>query len=697
MKASRLPALGILAVLTLGTYCRGVVNGFVTDDHLYLLGMDAYKQFDIIRIFTTLANGIEYLPVRDLTLAVDYAMFGESAAWLHFSNYLYFLLAVFAVYFLAVELVLFTKTVRDKVDDNWSGFLPLFAASLFAVHPLNGEAANWISGRNVILGGLFFSLSALFYLKSANAGEKWYRNYLVSLGIFLLALLSKATVIILPAVLFCIMMVFSDARKRHAVRLIPFFALSLAFFFVLTEVAKQSKIIVENAVTGATGIQAKLAVASQIPYFYVGKFLFPANFTTHYVVKFSRELLSLQVVLAIFGLVALILLALTCRKRSPEVTLGILWFLISLIPVLNFFATYPVVADRYLFIPMFGLVFLSSVLLVRLGSFCGEQWRNGAAVVVVLIMIAVSCYRVGYWKDEKSIWGVTVKNSPQNIAGYVGLGAAYFNEGSYEKALEYYSKTREMNPPNVMYEIALGKYYTIKGQLDEAIKVYGQAVRKKPDSIESLYSLGEIYFNRGDFEQARGYFLKIFDSREQDHRLVAKAKQKLKTIAGGSQGDVDSLQAKLAQEPGNLSVRGELALKLDGMGLYDEALRQYLEMERQGMNRWQLQYNIANVYKKKKMFPDAANYFRLSLKANPENPDAWNNLGVVCREMREYADAIKSFEKAMAVQPLFAYAPLNLALTYQQMGDKKNADRLFAYTKDRFPELSTTVDNYMKE
>jgi tetratricopeptide (TPR) repeat protein len=115
------------------------------------------------------------------------------------------------------------------------------------------------------------------------------------------------------------------------------------------------------------------------------------------------------------------------------------------------------------------------------------------------------------------------------------------------------------------------------------------------------------------------------------------------------------------------------------------------------MNKWQLLYNIGNVYQKKKMLPEAASYFRRTLKADPENPDALNNLGVVCREMKEYREAIASFEKAIAVKPLFAYAPLNLALTYRQMGEQVKAAKYFAYTKNKFPELSATVDNYLKE
>jgi tetratricopeptide (TPR) repeat protein len=697
MKVGKLYPLAILAVLTFTTYCRAILNGFVADDRIYLLGIDIYKQFDVVKIFTTLANGIEYLPFRDLTLAIDFAMFGENAAWMHFSNLFYFFLTVYAVYFLTLEIACFLRA--EETDDNRRlSFLSLFSASLFAVHPINGEAVNCISSRNVILGGLFFSLSALFYLKSANSGEKWRRYYFLALFCFLLALMSKATVIILPAVLFSVTTLFSENRKRHAALLIPFFALSGVFFFIFTEVGKHAKIISQNASEiVASGIIGKTSVASQIPYFYIGKFLFPDRFTTHYDVNFSREFVSLPVLVAIFGIFAFISLAFACRRKLPEVTLGTVWFLVSLLPVLNFYATYPVVTDRYAFIPMYGLVILVSALMIWLGSACGIKVRNVAALAIVALLAGISFYRVGYWKDEKSIWGVTVKNSPEHIAGYVGLGAAYFNEGNYGKALEYYSKTRNLKPPNVMYEIALGQYYIINGQLDEAIKTYSQALERKPDSITALYALGEIYLDRGDVERARGYFLKVFDSREENYKLVAKTEKKLKSMTGGAQAGIDALRNSLEREPGNLALRGELALKYDGMGLYDEALNHYLEMERQGMDKWQLQYNIGNAYKKKKMLPEAANYFRRSLKANPENPDALNNLGVLCREMKEYREAIASFEKVISVKPLFAFAPLNLALTYRQMGDAKNASIFFEYTKKKFPEISATVDNYMKE
>jgi hypothetical protein len=78
------------------------------------------------------------------------------------------------------------------------------AAAVFVVHPLRVESVAWVTERRDVVSGLFFLLAALGYLKAVERGvggrlEGRWRA--VSLGLFVAALLSKASTMMLPAAL----------------------------------------------------------------------------------------------------------------------------------------------------------------------------------------------------------------------------------------------------------------------------------------------------------------------------------------------------------------------------------------------------------------------------------------------------------------------------------------------------------------
>ena len=53
-------------------------NGFVWDDTYFFIGKKVYADFQLREIFLSLANGVEYLPLRDLTYAIDHQLWGQT-------------------------------------------------------------------------------------------------------------------------------------------------------------------------------------------------------------------------------------------------------------------------------------------------------------------------------------------------------------------------------------------------------------------------------------------------------------------------------------------------------------------------------------------------------------------------------------------------------------------------------------------
>ena len=102
---------------------------------------------------------------------------------------------------------------------------------MFAIHPVNVASVAWISEQKNTLAMLFCVLAVLFYLRFDQEDDHVW--YVFSLTAFILAVLSKSAVVMLPIVLLaCVWWVRRTVRVTDLLRTAPFFLLSFIFGLV---------------------------------------------------------------------------------------------------------------------------------------------------------------------------------------------------------------------------------------------------------------------------------------------------------------------------------------------------------------------------------------------------------------------------------------------------------------------------------
>jgi len=69
-------------------------------------------------------------------------------------------------------------------------------------------------------------------------------------------------------------------------------------------------------------------------------------------------------------------------------------------------------------------------------------------------------------------------------------------------------------------------------------------------------------------------------------------------------------------------------------------------------------------------------FFKRALEAHPNNHKVFNSLAGVYNRTKDYPNAIKYYEKALALNPFYDNAILNLAITYYQSGNFTKAQEL---------------------
>jgi hypothetical protein len=210
--------------------------------------------------------------------------------------------------------------------------LAWLAAAVFALHPVAVASAGWISEQKNTLSIVFYLLSILCWLRFAGGRG----GYWLALFLYLCALLSKGSVVMLPVVLLLI----NWWQKGRITRndfwpLVPFFILSAAASLGTIWV-QNHKAIAGEMVQDLSGT-ARVAAAAWVVWFYAWKGLVPLNICVIYP-AWRVQAGAIAAWLPAIALTAVFVICWRYRRTwGRHVLLGLGCFVVTLFPVMGFF------------------------------------------------------------------------------------------------------------------------------------------------------------------------------------------------------------------------------------------------------------------------------------------------------------------------------------------------------------------------
>src|ERR1043165_5129741 len=182
----------IITLVTLVVYLPVLQAGFIWDDEVSLTANPLIKSRSVLYDIWLSTRPYDYFPLTFTTFWLEWRLWGMNAAGYHVINGLLHALGA---------ILLWRVLLRLKIPGAW------LAALVFAVHPVCVASVAWIAERKNTLSLVFFLLTVLWYLRFdsesriAHHESRIYKWYWLSLLAFLLALLSKTSVVVLPLVL----------------------------------------------------------------------------------------------------------------------------------------------------------------------------------------------------------------------------------------------------------------------------------------------------------------------------------------------------------------------------------------------------------------------------------------------------------------------------------------------------------------
>jgi protein O-mannosyl-transferase len=551
-----------------------------------------------------------------------------------------------------------------KIRGAWLG------AALWALHPVMVQSVAWITELKNTQSCLFYLLSILWFLKWQNRREGavgssfqlerpgWRRSlggFVLSLLFFILATMSKPSVVMLPFVLaLCIWWIRGKLRWRDILILSPFVLISaLASAWTIWEQKFHARAIGPD---WAQTFPERLIIAGKAIWFYLGKLVWPHPLIFIYPrweVDSSKVMTYLPLLAALAALVSLWFIH---AQWGRALFFAAAYYVVSLFPVLSFFTVfffrYSFVSDHFQYLASMGPLALAGAGIATIVGRVCERPRESASDTDAL-QRAGNNFAVSRGKVVLSV----------SLCGslLLGLGLLTWRQtAEYHNLFTLYTGTLQKNPSCWMAHYNLGVVLSEQGEADQAIDHYRRAVDLRPDYAEAHYNLGRLLAEQGRLDDAIGHYERAAAINPAD----AEAQNNLGvTLFGIGRADdaIAHYRKALEIRPDYAEASCNLGNALIARSDFDGAIARYTTCLAAMPDQEEARYNLASALLRRGRTDEAIIQYQKVLQMHPESADAHANLGIAWLAKGRSRDAMAEYIKALQISPENLAALSNLA------------------------------------
>lgn len=571
-------ALALIALAVFFVYEKTLYFPFLDwDDPAYVTENASIREINpqnVKEMFSRAYMGI-YVPLTVFSFAVDYQIGQFNSFAYHLTNLILHNANAWCVY----GLIFF-------LTGEW--LVAVAVALIFAIHPVQVESVVWIAERKNVLSAFFFFLAFFAYGASRRFEKRNALFYGASFLLFVIACLSKPSIV----VFFLLLIAFDRCygywdRGRNllgrAMRYAPFFAGAVVFSLITILITKGEG---KCQYHGGSFFQAMFAMSVAMMK-YLNLIFLPVKQSALYQFPVYGTVFNPPVLFSLFGLGLLGCALFYVYRLEKKYFFWGAWYFILLLPVMNIVPFPSLMNDRYLYLPLAGMLTLVFLLLNR---FLGPRGVIALLFLALAGFVPLNLKRQAVWADSKSLWLETqTQTGDRHSTPFINLGMKYLQEGKLDEAVEQFNKALQVSDRAAAYS-GLGIASMNRGDTEKAEFYLKKAIEKGEDASRqkelSGYhaNLGLVYMDQKKFDLARQKF-------------------------------EDAIRID-PTDPGHYSNLGTLYKET---GRRAEALKEYMKGLNADPGSAVVLYNLGLLYFEGNNIPEAEKYWNRLIQAHPED------------------------------------------------------------------------------
>ena len=682
----------IIAAVTLVVFYNTFQNEFVFDDESVVQNNTSITTLSNIPKYFTGEEGFHkvigkyYRPIVSSTYAIDYALYGLSPKGFHITNVIIHLIA---------SLLLFKIFSLLFARSKYGNLISLIITLLFVVHPIHTEAVSWVSGRTDSIVTLFFFASFLYYIKFSNWESRDSDNkpdkksekrtdkkpdtthqanasnlLILSLVFYFIGLLSKEMIVTMPVIILLYDFVYRKkplSYFKENLKTYLLFAGVTIFYFIIRYFALKDvpdRLNYMYFVGKDTGV-VLFTMLKTIPVYF--KLLFyPVNLLYHYngVIPDSTSF-DINVILSLLFVLGMIAGAALLYKKQSGISFVLLFFLVSLAPVMNLVPTMNFMAERFLYLTSFALSLFIGIILIK---YLSEKNKSAVLLLCGFILVVFSYLTINRnadWKTNDILYS-TADGVDGNVL-LVNAGNIFANNKNYDEAAKRYKRAIEIRDNSLLAHHNLGLIHLIHNNLDSA-----EIQIKKGVSIDSLapdgyFQLAQIYQMQNRKDDAIRMLEKLQtvspDYKQSQSMLIA-----MKMQSGDPNANVQGVPPGVQDNIPNPNVTG--------MNIPKEIPQEVQLKEKSSFDNYA-----------QKKYKESIKDLEDLIKMNPSMKSGYqNNIGMCYQELDDKKKALQYFNESIKSDPKNVNALSGASEMYLQLGNKAKAVEIFNEILKLYPD-----------
>jgi hypothetical protein len=564
---------------SVAAYANSLGNGFAYDDEKIVRENQVVTAGDWAEAlgrpwwpYSSEGTGL-YRPLTSGALAAQWALFDGASFGFHVNNVLLHSAVSLLVLLFLLEL--------GSVPGAFAG------AALFAIHPLHTEVVANVVGQAELLAAFFYLAACILYLR----GRGWTGLprvlRLLGLGVlYFLSLASKEIGVTLPGALLLLELVRPESEGGKGISF-RFRVWNESPTFLLLGAALVSYLGLRFLVLGTLGGEvvapvfqvvgptARVLTAIALWPQYVRLHLFPLDLSSDYDpgVLFPSEGVDLGVILGILVLASLAVATVRGLRTAPLAALGVLWFLVVILPVSNLlFPTGVLLAERTLYLPSVGLSLLAAGLAGPALSLRPPLKRMvSAGVLLWFVALCVkTVQRNPAWESSFAVAQTLAEEHPESWRSFRTRAQGLEQVPDLAGAAREWDQAVQLAPMNYTLLAQAGEFHGRVGDGSRGDGYLRQAIGLEPGLANAYQILAGNLLRRGLGKEAHGIARAGLAAAGTDQKLWAVVSESY-VLKGDLPAAVRAREAAIGADPSSAAEWDRLSEILTAMGNEDWA------------------------------------------------------------------------------------------------------------------------------
>ncbi|XP_012603457.3 protein O-mannosyl-transferase TMTC1 isoform X1 [Microcebus murinus] len=269
----------------------------------------------------------------------------------------------------------------------------------------------------------------------------------------------------------------------------------------------------------------------------------------------------------------------------------------------------------------------------------------------------------GRFKEAEEIYQAGIKNCPDSSDLHNNYGVFLVDSGFPEKAVAHYQQAIKLSPSHHVAMVNLGRLYRSLGENSMAEEWYKRALQVA-HKAEILSPLGALYYNTGRYEEALQIYREAA-ALEPSQRELRLALAQVLAVMGQMKEAEKMTNHIVSEDTGCLECYRLLSAIYSKQESHDKALDaidKALQLKPKDPKvTSELFFTKGNQLRERNLLDKAFESYKAAIELNPDQAQAWMNMGGIQHIKGNYVSARAYYEKALQLVPDSKLLKENLA------------------------------------